>query len=158
MTQRSTTLALLALTALILLGAFVAGRMHSAPQPAGQSGKYKVGQRWSIKGRSEDPQPTIVIGRIDGTPHGEVVHVSVFGVRVANSHSPGGVNEELPHLPLATAALDSSVIALQGTGKTADDFEKGYAEWHKAEGGSFTVPIAECLDILEKTLASAPGR
>lgn len=156
MTLRSSTLALLALTA-FLFGACVTPKMPAAPQPAGQPKKYQVGQRWSIKGRPKDPHPAIVIGRIDSTPHGDVLHVSVFGVRITNPRSRSGVNEMVPHLPLATAALDASVVALQGTGKTADEFEEGYAEWRKAEGGSFTVPIAECLDIVEKALAPAPA-
>jgi hypothetical protein len=156
MPLRSTTLALLVLTAL-LLGACAAKKMHEPSQQAGQSGKYQIGQRWSIKGRPNDPQPEIVIGRIDKMPHGDVVHVSVLGVRIANPRSPGGVNEEVPHLPMAAAALDASVVALQGTGKTAAEFEEGYAEWRKAEGGAFTIPITQCLDILEKTLASAPA-
>lgn len=150
MRLRTITLALLALIALLL------GACHSEPKPAGQPGKYQVGQRWSIKGRPKDPQPEIVIGRIDQGPRGDIVHVSVLGVRIANPHSPAGVNTEVPHLPMDAAALDASVIALQGTGKTADNFEEGYAEWRKAEGGAFTIPLAECLDVLEKALASAP--
>ena len=141
----------------LLAGVFVALRFRSAPKPqASSSGRYRAGQRWSFRGRPQDPAPSLVVGKVETTPEGVVVHVSVFGIHVVNPHSPQGVNTEAPHLPLSAEALDASGVELMGTGRVDDAFERGYSEWAKAKGGVFAIPVAECLDILEQALRGAP--
>jgi hypothetical protein len=122
-----------------------------------RSGRYEVGQRWSIKARPQDPQPAIVIGRIDRKADGEVVHVSVFGVKVADHRTPGRFYSDLSFVPLTRKSLDASVITLQGAGKTASRFETGYREWREADTLPFDIPVETYLELVERVSALAPA-
>src|SRR5215471_4560886 len=75
----------------------------SAETPA-----FAAGQHWSYETRPEDPNSTLIVGRVEELPgHGTVVHVAVIDV---NLHTPSGsVGHVLAHLPFSADALRKSV-------------------------------------------------
>jgi len=114
---------------------------------------FRVGQEWRFIGRPGDPKPTLVIVRVDTLSRiGEVIHVSVRGVRVLNAHAPAGYVEAVPHLPFTPAALERSVTTLAADSVKLPDFEAGYEEWRRAQGGAFSVSVREALDLAEQAI------
>jgi len=114
---------------------------------------FRVGQEWSFVGRSSDPEPTLIIVRVETLPRiGEVIHISVRGVRIRNSHAAEGYVDTLPHLPFSPAALQRSVTRLVADSVTLPDFKPGYEEWRRAQGGAFTVSVREALDLAEQAV------
>jgi len=148
--MRSRTL-LIVVVPLAVLGGLLLVARNSLWGPAesiSSSGRYFPGQRWAIRGRALDPQPNVVIGRIESSTEGAVFHVSLFGVHIATPRKPPDAVDELPHMPLSAAALDASVVQLLGSGDLAVGFERGYSEWSKARGGVFSVSVADVLDLM----------
>ena len=118
-----------------------------------QEKPLKVGQEWQFEGRPDDPQPTLVIDRIETIPEvGEVVHVSVRGVRIRNPRAPGGISHEMPHMPISRSALEKSITRVLHDSVPLPAFEEGYAQWKRAQGGVFTITVREALDFLEQAL------
>ena len=121
--------------------------------PTDQGRALRVGQEWEFVGRPSDPHPTLVIVRIENLPKlGDVVHVSIRGVRIKNPHAPGGHSEDIAHMPFARAALERSLTRLAHDSVALPAFEAGYEEWKQARGGAFTLSLREALDFVEGTL------
>ena len=83
---------------------------------------------------------------------GEVVHVSVGGVRIRNPRAPGGVSDQVPHMPFARLALEKSITNLLHDTVELPAYEDGYAEWKRARGGAFSISVREALNYVESTL------
>jgi hypothetical protein len=124
------------------------------PMTSGPQEKLlKVGQEWQFQGRTGDPQPTLVIDRIEQIPNvGEVVHVSVRGVHIRNPHAPGGFSDQLPHMPLSRSAVEKSITKLLHDSVALPGYEEGYNQWMAAHGGVFTITVQEALDFVERSL------
>lgn len=113
----------------------------------------KVGQEWEFQGRAVDPQPTLVIDRIEQAPNvGEVIHVSVKGVHIRNPLAPGGFSDQIPHMPLSRPALERSLTKLLHDSVALPAYEEGYSRWKTAHGGVFTTSVQEALDFVERAL------
>jgi len=131
----------------LLVTAAVAASVAFSPQQK----SLKVGQEWQFEARPDDPRPTLVIDRIDTLPKvGEVVHVSVRGVRIRNPGVPGGIQDQIPHLPFARSALEKSLTKVLHDSVPLPAYEEGYAEWKRAQGGAFTITVREVLDLAEQ--------
>ena len=103
--------------------------------------------------RQGDPHPTLVIDRIEMLPKiGEIVHISVRGVRIKNRRSPDGFTNEIAHMPFARAALERSLTRLVHDSVSLPAYEEGYAEWKAARGGAYTISVREVLDVIEQSL------
>jgi hypothetical protein len=114
---------------------------------------FRAGQEWGFAGRPGDPKPTLVVVKVEALPEiGEVVHVSVRGVRIRNPRAPEGYVDALPHLPFSPDALRRSVTSLVADSVTLPSFEQGYDQWRRAKGGAFTISVREALDLAEQTL------
>ncbi len=121
--------------------------------PTDQGRALKVGQEWEFAGRPGDPHPTLVIVRIESLPKvGEVVHVSIRGVRIKNPRAPGGYSEDVAHMPFGRAALERSLTRLAHDSVALPAFEDGYEQWKQARGGAFSIAVREALDFVEGTL------
>lgn len=113
----------------------------------------RVGQEWRFRARAQDPDPRLVIAKLEKLPKaGNVVHVSIRGVRIRNPRAPSGYSETIAHMPFARAAVESSVTTLLQDSVALPDYEDGYHEWQKAQGGVFTVSVLEGLEFMEKAL------
>ncbi|MGH9896886.1 MAG: hypothetical protein ACREA0_33785, partial [bacterium] len=122
-----------------VLLAFVLGDRGAVAESQTVDADFQAGQRWSYKTRPQEPESTLIIGRVENDPKlGSVVHVSVIGLRLKNPRAEGGFGDVAAHLPISPKALRDSVIARVGDGAPAADFERGYAMWREARGGVFT--------------------
>ena len=113
----------------------------------------KVGQEWEFEGRPTDPHPTLVIVRVEQLPKvGDVVHVSVRGVRIRNPRAANGFSDNLPHMPFSRAAVERSVTTLVHDSVALPAYEEGYKQWKNARGGVFTISVREAIDFAERAL------
>ena len=143
-------------TARKLLAAFPAVLAIAATATAAD---FEAGQIWSVKGRAKDPDPQVLILRVEpGTPVGDVVFVAAGGVKLCLPN--GKCGDMFSPLAISKAALDRSVKelvsrvgAVSDTERARFEFEKGYQFWKDgvARGArvTITVPLAEALDEME---------
>jgi hypothetical protein len=55
-------------------------------------------------------------------------------------------------MPFSRAAVVSSITSLAQDSVALPDYQDGYHEWQRAQGGVFTVSVLEGLEFMEKTL------
>ena len=147
---------ILIVASIVIIGVVVAWRRsRSGPHwtSLAELGRLRVGQEWRFRGRPQDPDPHLIIGRLEVDQTGrELVHVSVRGVRVVNPHHASGYVSEIGHLPLTRAAIDASVTELVAQGVPTPDLAEGYADWRSARGGAFTASVAEAVEFAERAI------
>ena len=143
-------------TAYRMLAAFPAALAISAAAAA----DFEAGQIWSAKGREKDPDPQVLILRVErDSPVGEVVFVAAGGVKLCLPN--GECGDTFSPLAMSKSALERSVKTL--VNKLDDptavqqrpkyQLAKGYQGWKEgvAKGApvTITVPLAEALDQIE---------
>lgn len=119
-----------------------------APAP-----KYAAGQVWDYHTRPQDAGSRLKIQQVellDGRP---VYHISIIGVHFQRRDVLG----TLPHLPVSDITLDASVTSVS---TAAADFpvssaQEGIAEWRQANGGVFTIPISQILQIADDQVSAS---
>ena len=127
---------------------------------AATAADYEAGQIWSAKGREKDPDPQVLVLRVEPkTPVGEVVFVAAGGLKLCLPD--GKCGDLFSPLAMTKAALDRSVKEQVGRIDPASSFqqraqfqfERGYQSWKDgvAKGApvTVTVPLAEALDQIE---------
>ncbi len=143
-------------TAYRMLAAFPAALAISAAAAA----DFEAGQIWSAIGRVKDPDPQVLILRVEHeSPVGEVVFVAAGGVKLCLPN--GECGDTFSPLAMSKSALERSVKTL--INKFDDptpvqqnpkyQLAKGYQGWKEgvAKGApvTITVPLAEALDEIE---------
>lgn len=127
------------------------------PQPEPVTHPLRAGQVWRYFNRPGEDSSFLVITRVESYPKiGEVVHIRLDGLRIANPLHPSGVSEEIGHLPFAGDAVRRSVTVLIRDDEPPPEDDEGYRTWQKAfkkgEGGVFTIPVAEVVEGMEQAL------
>ena len=114
--------------------------------------QYKAGQVWAYKTRTKEAGSLLKIQRIGPSNNGSetVYHISLIGLKIG-SQSP---QTALPHLPVSQKTLDNSVTTLQRTSAAFPAPDEGIEIWQEDQGGIFTIPVAEILDVIEQSLSS----
>ena len=135
------------LTAFLLLFVF------AAPLAAEQDRNYEIGQVWAFETAPVDDGALIKIQEIefigpDDAPM-EVFHISMIGV----NYSPVPGNDVVQHLPVSRETLDMSVTSLASSDRDFPDHGEGIAMWREANGGVFTVSLAEITEVLRESYA-----
>ncbi len=128
--------------------ALFAAMLAGAPALA-DDGQYEVGQVWTYEAQEGSDDATLVIQRIDRAedtdwPY-DIYHISLF------IDVPVGEMDELAisHLPVSRETLDQSTLELSDR-KIIQfaDWRAGYNEWERANGGVFTIGLADIIEIL----------
>ena len=114
---------------------------------------FAAGQRWSYKTRERHEGSTLRVLVVDSVEDRPVVHVAIEGLQLKAPE--GTVLHEVGHLPMAEEALRASVRRLLASDVEVRSLE-GYEQWKEAQGGVFTLTVAETVDMLEKAM-EAPG-
>lgn len=131
------------------LGLVIGALSGQVPPP-----RYAAGQVWEYHTRPQDAGSLLKVQRIEMDGPRKVYHISVIGVHF----STPGIVGILPHLPVSDQTLDASVIRLSDS--TAEfpttALDEGIAEWRRANGGVFTIPLAEAIDFADQTIAKSP--
>jgi hypothetical protein len=104
-------------------------------------------QKWSIKSAS----PTtlkVIVDRLESWHGKTVVHVSIIDLPIPQGLPGAGGTTTITHMPFERSALAASVDRLLATGVSPPSgFEEGYKGWQNANGGIFTISVAEAIDV-----------
>jgi len=115
---------------------------------------FAAKQVWRYHTRPNEDDSRLIIGSIDVVGRETVVSVCVVGICIRNLRRPEGMQEILPHTPIAVPALLDSVIEPCGEAELPIEFSEGYEVWRGAveRGHStfFTISVAEILDLAEE--------
>ncbi len=119
--------------------------------------KYKVGQVWSYKNRPQDSNSAFAVVKVESAPgYGNIVHISITGLRVKNPREPQGYSDFISHMPFSEDAIDKSVGKLLMDRAELPDYREGYETWRRefdaGEAGVFTISVAEGVEVMEKVL------
>lgn len=139
-----------------LFGAFalLALLVGAAPPRAG----YAESQVWEYKTRSGDDGSLIKIQKIEPYPTpqstGKVYHISVIGLHIKSQP----LASEVQHLPVSKATLDVSLTKLSDSTAIFPNASEGRAMWREANGGIFTIPLSDVMDVVEKAYDQAPPK
>jgi hypothetical protein len=120
----------------------------AAPDPAA---RYAAGQVWEYRTRPADKGSLLKIHSIEPSPTGEIYHISLIGLAYGRGMVGGGV---FGHMPVSRETLDKSVTRLSDSKAAFPDPTEGIAQWRTANGGVFTIPIAEIIDGVMATITN----
>jgi hypothetical protein len=113
---------------------------------------FEAGQVWTLKAPME-PTARIRVGRVEDD--GATIHISLWDVRPPVPQPSGALGRPLwaSHLPISSTALARSVDQLvRDVPPEHLDFEPGYRHWREANGGVFTITVAEIVDVILQTV------
>lgn len=119
--------------------------------------RYKVGQVWSYKTRSQEKKSTFIVVKVESHPKlGNIIHIALRDLKMKNPHSPDGISDTANHLPFAEEAINKSAVKLLKEKADLPDYEEGYGMWREAfddgRAGIYTITIAEAVNVMEATL------
>ena len=114
----------------------------------------KEGDCWSYEARPGEENSYLVIRKIETLPKvGEVIHISIFGVKIKSPTAPNGYTDEVGHLPIAGADLRTSLKQKVDKKIPKADWKEGYKIWREAfdaqKAGVFAQPVNKCIDFVE---------
>lgn len=131
---------------LMVLLALLLAPFQSAPDRA----DYAVGQVWEYRTRPGEEGSLLSIRHAEKDPRGEpIYHIAIIGLKLGGGDR---AIDELPHLPVSRKTLDASVTRLATRSATFPDGSEGMAMWREAEGGVFTIRVAEIVETVEASL------
>lgn len=116
------------------------------------------GDCWSYTTRPGEEASFVVIRKIETLPKlGEVIHISVFGLKIKNPTAPEGFTKQAGHLPIASAQVRESLRKkLTRKAPAETDWLEGYNMWHAAylsgKAGIFTISVSKCVEVLEESI------
>jgi hypothetical protein len=142
-------------TRILLAMAMLLGLSAAAMAPAiAQSGaRYAKGQVWEFRARPGDEGALIRIQRIEAPKGaGAIYHISMIGVHLFGQAVP----TEIQHMRVTQAVLDASVTRLSDSRAVFPSADQGIAEWRAANGGVFTIPLAEIVALVGRTRPPQP--
>ena len=113
----------------------------------------KEGECWSYAARPGEEESFLVIRKIETLPKlGEVVHISVFGLKIKSPSAPKGYTDQTGHLPISGANLRASLTKKIQRNIPDVDWKEGYRLWSDAKGGVFSKPVSECVGFIEEAI------
>lgn len=119
--------------------------------------ELQINQIYTFEGRQQDPQPEIIITKIDdGSAKGKIFHCYIQGVKMKTSLSDKGYSDHIVHLPFSEEGLRSSQLIYKKQCDSLPNYQEGYKIWleslEKGKGGIFHIPLKMALDFLEQKM------
>jgi len=128
-----------------------------ATAASGQDRTYEAGQVWAYETAPSDTGSLILIQEVDQIGPEEnpttVYHISMIGIQVPAQD----FRFEVGHLPVSQETLDASVTSLADTEQPFPPYSEGKQMWAEANGGVFTITLAEIADFLREQIAPQMG-
>ena len=119
-----------------------------------EAATFAVGQVWTLH-PPLNPEARLRIGRMED--NGATVHISLWGISVAEPGLPIASPFVAGHLPISAEALAQSVDRLVNEPAPENlRFEEGYQTWRDAHGGVFTITVSEIVDAILQSARGLP--
>ena len=127
------------------------------PSAGASAQAFSEGQVWQYKTRPNETGSLLKIDLIESDPRfGDIFHVSLIGLKVANPKAPEGLTTELPHVPVSRQTLEASLTKPSTSKAEFPDFREGYTAWKFAfdqgEAAIFQQEVAEIVGFVEDAL------
>jgi hypothetical protein len=114
---------------------------------------YTEGQIWTYKTRPQDEGSLIKINAVETDPRGQpIYHIAAINIKISSNAE----RQPLGHLPVSAQTLDASVTKLVKSDVDFPDGKDGIAEWRSANGGVFTITLAEIFDVVDQAINQQP--
>ena len=115
---------------------------------------FQVGQAWSYDARPGEEASQIYVAKIDrDLATRTIYHIYVDGLKLKNPLIEGGVQDDLPHVPISREALEASVTGEPRMLTQIPDISEGYVIWRDAfvegQAGVFTAPVKQVVQHIE---------
>ncbi len=121
------------LSALLLLGACADGASDEVCGPGPAEAAFVAGEVWTYRGSDSDATFTVLCV--------EPLSDDVTVVHIATSN--------IPHLPFDEATLVRDRVSLVSSQVAVDEsWLEGRQMWSDADGGIWTIPLAEAVDFV----------
>ncbi|MFC5270775.1 hypothetical protein [Adhaeribacter terreus] len=118
--------------------------------------KYKEGQIWAYKTRSNEKESFLTILKVEKEAEGIIIHIAVDSAKIKNPNLKVGYSSSIGHLPFSKEALNKSVTMLISNKNELPNYLDGYQEWrqayNKGEAGVFSITVAEAVAYVEETM------
>lgn len=119
--------------------------------------QYKAGQVWQYKTRDQDKGSKLYIVKVTKLKTDEYAYnIALDRLNLVNHAVDGGVQHDLPHLPVSKSSLDQSVIKQLVPSASPENWQEGYQQWKDAydaqKAGIFTVPVKEVVHMLQQVI------
>jgi len=112
--------------------------------PALAETAFAPGQVWTLKGDAY-PGAVVEVGKTETVAGHAVVHITVLRIPVTDAAGQPA-RTVIAHMPFDETALRKSVGDLVQTyAPPFERFQEGYDAWKSANGGVFTIPVAEAV-------------
>lgn len=145
---------------LILLAAMALAPFAATAPGAQQRPHYAEGQVWEYRTRPGEEESRFRIQRIEtvgpatAAARGPVYHITISGVRLGP-----GIAPLIGHAPVSRETLDASVTRLADRQDMPfPSADPGIAHWREAQGGVYTIPVAEIVATAEQAIARGSAR
>ncbi len=115
---------------------------------------FELGAVWSYETRPGEETSTFTVRCIEESASGgRTIHIEVAGISIETA---GGIADSIGHLPVAEDSLAEVIVERVGFDEEAASrsFVDGYSSWREANGGVWTLPLAQVLDEVEATVGS----
>ena len=135
------------------------------PKEPASSPSFSVGQVWKYKTRPNESDSRVTIVSIDNDDleYGDIVHIYISGLEIANPTAPNGKTLFISHLPYLSEALAESLTEMESQYDDVesqldqyDATQEGYRLWKRAfensEAGVFTNPVADAIGFVEESV------
>jgi hypothetical protein len=118
---------------------------------------YAAGQVWEYRHRAGEQASLLKIQAVEqeagSATDAQIYHISIIGLRLRNPR----LAPVIPHSPVSKATLDASVLRQSKSSADFPDATEGIAEWRRAAGGVFTIPVADIVQIIDDQTANFEG-
>ena len=120
----------------------------------------KEGDCWTYAARPNEEASFLVIRKIEILPKmGEVIHISIFELKIINPSAPHGYSDRAGHLPITGVQVRASLKEKVQRKIPDGDWKEGYGAWREAydsgKAGVFTKSVSECVGIVEEAFKRA---
>jgi hypothetical protein len=111
------------------------------------------GQCWSFASRAGEEASFLVVRKLEHRGDGDIAHISIFGLNIANPGAPKGYTDQIAHLPITVDSLRASLREKLTRTPSQCDWQEGYKMWKEASAPPFTEPLRDCIRFVEETIA-----
>jgi hypothetical protein len=118
---------------------------------------FEPGQIWTYNTRPGEGSSRIIICRVESDPKlGQIVHIHISGLHIANKRVPSGFSDKIGHMPYSGDPLRKCLTRLESSGAALPAFEDGYQGWRsafeKGKAGIWTLPVCEAIAAMESVM------
>lgn len=141
----------------LLMAATVLARAQDSMLKDTTESRYKVGQKWSYKTRSNEKDSYFIVVKVENhQKSGNIIHIAVRDLKMKIPRSPDGISDKVNHMPFAEEAMNKSAVKILKEKVDLPDYEEGYNMWREAfdagRAGIYTITLSEAIEVMEASL------